>query len=192
MRQVSSQIYLRSFCCPILDSQPGCKKGTEPLLWDTSASNPCFCPHLVGSYSQGLYIMNLISKFKSVSEAGDTEWKTKPGNFPAFINILTKVDRPLFLSDFLSCRITKRSSTVPCCHWHISYTPLESRTELYFDSSFHRKQRNKEIYTEKPGPEGLITQRLSNAGTSQSLSLQFWSAFHERESSTSISNPRAG
>lgn len=41
--------------------------------------------------------MNLISKFKSVSEAGDTNWKKKPGNFPAFINILTKADRSLFL-----------------------------------------------------------------------------------------------
>ena len=144
MGQVSSQIYLWSPCCPIPDSQPGCKKGTAPLLRDTSASNLCFCPYLVGSYSQGLYILNLISKFKSVSEAGDTNWKTKPGNFPGFINILTKADRSLLPPHFLSYRITKRSSMMPCCHWHVSHTPLESRTEFYFACSFHKKHRNKE------------------------------------------------
>lgn len=192
MGHVSSQIYLRTLCCPIPDSQAGRVKGTGSVLRDTPASNLWFCPHLVGSYSQGLYIISLTFKFKSVSEAGDTNWKTKSGNFLAFINILRKTDRSLPPSHFLSCRITKRSSTVPCCHWHNSHIPLESRTELYFDSSFHRKQRNKEIHEEKPGPEGLITQKLSNAGTFQSLTLQFWSAFHGRESSTSISKPRAG
>lgn len=122
----SSQIYLRTFCCPIPDSQAGCEKGTESVLRDTPASNLWFHPHLVGSYSQGLYIISLTFKFKSVSEAGDTNWKKKSGNFLAFINILRKTDRSLPPSHFLSCRITKRSSTVPCCHWHNSHIPLES------------------------------------------------------------------
>lgn len=150
MRKMSSQIYLMSFCCPIPASQPGCKRGPEPLLRDTSAYNLCFNPHLVGSYSQGLGIMNLISTFKSVSGAGDTNRKTKPGNFPAFINILTKANRSLLPSNLLSCRITKRSSMVSWCHWHVFYIPLESRT----DSSFHRKQRNEEIYKENQAQRG--------------------------------------
>lgn len=67
--------------------------------------------------------MNLISKFKSVSDVGGTNRKTKLEIFSVFMNISAKADKSLQPSNLLSYRITTGSDMPLRCHLHISWTP---------------------------------------------------------------------
>lgn len=83
----------------------------------------CFFPPPGGSYFHALLFTTLISKFKSVSDDGGTNGRTKLEIFSAFMNISAKADKSLQPSNLLSYGIITGPGMVPCCHRHISSTP---------------------------------------------------------------------